>query len=442
MPTNLTQPSASLRVIEDSARGFFRVDRAVFYDESIWQAEMNRIFEQCWLYVGHESELRARGDFIRRPVGGRDVLLVRDDRDVIQVLFNTCPHQGSVVCRESRGNTRQFQCFYHAWTFNREGRIIGIPDRNGYSPKIDPEWLSLGRPPRVSTYRGFIFMSLNPNVEPLVEYLAGAREYLDLVIDQSEAGMHIMPGEHQVSIRANWKILANNSVDAYHVAATHQSYFDFLKHMGMQVPPRTQYLGRGLDLGNGHVALEFEAPWGRASGQWVPFFGDRVKPEIDRRLHHLEQKFGPVRARRMTQFNRNLVIFPNLIVNDLVAISIRTFFPVRPDYLELSWWSLAPVDESPELQKIRIENYLSFWGPIGWATPDDIEAFELCQRGFGNREVMWTDVSKGMLRETSEDTVDYTDELQQRAFWRHWAAIMRSLPSADQSDQGVQRIHG
>jgi len=410
-------------MVDDRARGIFRVHRAAFYDSAVWEAEIRHIFEQCWLYVGHESEIPEPGDFIRRTVGGRDILFVRAPDRRPTVLFNSCPHQGAIVCRLSRGRTRQFQCFYHGWTFDVTGKILGLPG-GGYSEHLPREALSLARPAQVASYRGFVFMHLQPDAEPLESYLDGAKDFLDMVADQSEAGMVVTPGDHPVAIRANWKVLASNSVDGYHVAATHQSYFEFLRNMGMQLPPRRQYLGRGLDLGHGHVALEFEAPWGRASGQWVPFFGDAVREEIMARRRQWEQRFGPERARRMAEFNRNVVIFPNLILNDLVAISIRTFFPVRPDYLELTWWSLAPADESPALRAVRQANYLSFWGPVGWATPDDVEAFELCQRGFANREVAWTDVSKGMLRETEDYVPDYTDELQQRAFWRHWYRLM------------------
>jgi hypothetical protein len=100
----------------------------------------------------------------------------------------------------------------------------------------------------------------------------------------------------------------------------------------------------------------------------------------------------------MTQTSRNLLIFPNLIINDIMAITVRTFFPVTPDYLEINAWALAPKDETPDNRALRLDNFLTFLGPGGFATPDDVEALESCQQGFANREVEWSDMSRGMQR--------------------------------------------
>jgi hypothetical protein len=114
------------------------------------------------------------------------------------------------------------------------------------------------------------------------------------------------------------------------------------------------------------------------------------------------------------------LIFPNLIINDIMAITVRTFFPVAPDYIEINAWALAPTDESAENRALRLDNFLTFLGPGGFATPDDVEALESCQQGFTNREVQWSDLSRGMKR--AQPAVD--DELQMRAFWRQWYTLI------------------
>ena len=98
---------------------------------------------------------------------------------------------------------------------------------------LTAEELGLASPPRVEIYRDFIFISFNPTVESLVDYLAGARQYLDLVCDQSEAGMEIVTGTQAYSMRANWKLLVENSMDGYHARTTHQRYFEFLIETGV-----------------------------------------------------------------------------------------------------------------------------------------------------------------------------------------------------------------
>jgi p-cumate 2,3-dioxygenase alpha subunit len=85
-------------------------------------------------------------------------------------------------------------------------------------------------------------------------------------------------------------------------------------------------------------------------------------------------------------------------------------------------WALAPVDETPLLRKIRLENVLSFLGPGGFATPDDVEMLESCQAAYESSTQQWNDVSKGFTRgEDSQSGVNLFDnELQMRAYWTEY----------------------
>src|SRR5262249_18396829 len=152
-----------------------------------------------------------------RTVAGRPVILVRSSDDRVRVLLNTCTHRGSLVCRHPAGNAKIFQCLYHAWTFANDGRLIGVPGEDAYTSAFDRTGLGLAGPARVEAYRGFVFMAFDPGIEDLPTYLAGAREYLDLVCDQSDAGMDVVSGTQKYSIRANWKLLVENSIDGFHV---------------------------------------------------------------------------------------------------------------------------------------------------------------------------------------------------------------------------------
>ena len=78
---------------------------------------------------------------------------------------------------------------------------------------------------------------------------------------------------------------------------------------------------------------------------------------------------------------------------------IRTFYPLAPDYIEIDAWANLPRGESPELRQRRFENFISFLGPAGFGTPDDVYALEGCQRGLAAwRELSWSDISRGMGR--------------------------------------------
>ena len=153
----------------------------------------------------------------------------------------------------------------------------------------------------------------------------------------------------------------------------------------------------------------------------MPAWGEDGKREIDEIKRKLTEKFGSERAERIASFNRNLIIFPNLVINDIMAITVRTFYPIQPDYMEVTGYALAPINENEEFRKRRNDNFLEFLGPGGFATPDDNEALELCQEGYLNmKEVRWNDISKGMNRDQPKSN----DEEQMRAFWRKYNEIM------------------
>ncbi|MBI3328404.1 MAG: hypothetical protein HYZ81_17095, partial [Nitrospinae bacterium] len=272
----------------------------------------------------------------------------------------------------------------------------------------------LAQAPRVGSYRGFVFVSFNPAAQGLVDYLADAREYLDLMCDYAEEGLEIVGGTQEYSMRANWKLLVENSIDGYHGVATHHRYFtEFLPAMGVRPaamlnPGSTR--GSAKSLGNGHAVILYPLTAGGTN-----ILGVQAKAELEAKQQRLAARFGAERAQQIMDGTGNLLIFPNLVFVDNFK-TIRTFFPPSPDYVEITAWGLMPKEDSPELRQKRIDNFLSFLGPGGFATPDDVEALENCQRGFANREVEWSDISRGMKRQQPS----ITDELQMQTFWRRW----------------------
>ena len=129
--------SASRLVLNDREAERFEINRAALVDPAIFAAEKERIFERCWLYVGHESEVRAPGDFCTRTVCGRPLILCRDSENALRVFLNTCRHRGTVVCREASGNAQRYTCFYHGWTYDRDGRLYAVPGQSAYPPSFD-----------------------------------------------------------------------------------------------------------------------------------------------------------------------------------------------------------------------------------------------------------------------------------------------------------------
>ncbi|MCL6634139.1 MAG: aminotransferase class V-fold PLP-dependent enzyme, partial [Alicyclobacillus herbarius] len=335
--------------------------------------------------VGHASEVRNPGDFRTRMVGGRPVIFTKGADGEIRVFLNSCTHRGTLVCREREGNAKTFRCFYHAWSFNNCGELIAVPGEDAYGPNFDKGHLALREVPRLAHYKGFYFLNFDAHAESLTHYLAGAKEYLDIIVDQSPTGeLEIIQGTQEYDIAANWKLLAENSFDDYHVAPTHITYLEYLKDSGVDVAiPKGLLMPRhgvGKALGNGHAVIDNQTYRGRPIARWMPMYGEEAKEEIAQIRAELVNRLGEERAYRVADTNRNLLIFPNLVINDGSSVTVRTFFPLTERRMRVTAWAIGPVGESATARARRLDSFLTFYGPGGFATPDDLEALEVLQQ--------------------------------------------------------------
>ncbi|MGH7908202.1 MAG: aromatic ring-hydroxylating oxygenase subunit alpha [Candidatus Binataceae bacterium] len=423
-------------LIDDREAGMFRVNRRIMVDPTIFELERSLIFNRCWLYAGHESELPHPGDFHARRVGGRPIIFVRSHNGTIRALLNSCRHRGTVVCREKTGNTNTFRCFYHSWTYSNDGSLIGVPGEEAYSPAFKREQMGLVEAPRFEDYRGFYFLNFDHNASSLKQYLARATEYFDIFADQAEEGLEVAPGSQEYSIRANWKLLVENSFDGYHPFSTHNRYItQFLPAVGATGPRDSTFnpnkagkLGPGYEvksLGNGHAIFLHPLTEDRLDVM-ATIGGEDLRAKFDR----LSQKWGSERARKLMNGAGNMVIFPNLVIVDGIR-TVRVTFPTTVDYAEITAWTMIPREERGQTRERRLQAFQSFQGPGGFATPDDVEALEAVQRGLATfEEVQWTDLSRGMKR----DEKLITDEFTLRNFWRGWYARMTGAEPSSYGD--------
>jgi hypothetical protein len=192
------------------------------------------------------------------------------------------------------------------------------------------------------------------------------------------------------------------------------------KGEGLVLPTK----GLAIDLGNGHFTTDNINFRGRPIAKWIPIYGEEAKPEMDAIRQELVDRLGPDRAARVCDTNRNLVIFPNLVINDGSSVTVRTFYPSSAAKMHVSAWAFGPVEETPSARRRRLDAFLTFYGPGGFATPDDIEALELVQQGLANwQDDPWSEMSRGMGK---EDEQLNSDEHHLRIFWRRWNEMMAS----------------
>ena len=418
-------------VVQDWDQLTFRVHRRAYRDQELFEREQREIWDRTWLYLGHETELPNPNDFKVRTLGGRPLIFCRDSAGDLHAFLNSCPHRGTVLCRETQGSSKLFQCFYHAWTFRNNGDVAAIPDDGAYSDEAFRDSMKLRSVPRLEVHEGFVFVSFSADVPPLLDHLGPAADYMRMISEQHVAGMEVLPGTQLYSVRGNWKLGVENAMDGYHFSPTHNTFVGYLRESGFAVDDDDQY---AYNLGNGHSLLILTGHGGRISMVWEPRFGEEERVRTAEHRREMELRLGSERAHLVADESHILFVFPNLLLFDLEGLSIRQLEPVGPGRTDVRAWQLAPRGEEPAVRDLRMRTMVSFVGPGGLATPDDIEAYEAVQRGIeatageGPDGLDYSDMSRGMTAEVEGVRGRSIDEGAMRGFWRQWLRAIGAQP--------------
>ncbi len=201
------------------------VDRRIFFEQDIYELELERIFARAWNFMAHDSQIPNPGDFFMTFIGEDRVICLRDNEGTPQVLVNSCRHRGNAICRADEGHATSFMCTYHGWTYDLTGALVGVPGfKDVYHEELDRENWGLIKAAQVETYKGFIFANMDPDAPTLAEYLG---EVGNMCLDQlAERGdIRIVGGIQKYTIPCNWKFAVDNVWDFYHPAITHASSF-------------------------------------------------------------------------------------------------------------------------------------------------------------------------------------------------------------------------
>jgi benzoate/toluate 1,2-dioxygenase alpha subunit len=415
-------------VAEDWDALTFRVHRSAYRSTDIFQRELAQVWGHSWLYLGHETEIPNPGDFKTRTLGGRPLIFCRDSAGTIQAFLNSCTHRGTILCRHGEGNTKFFQCFYHAWAFSNSGELAALPDDEAY-PDVPAfkEAMALRKVARLASHEGFVFVSFDPGVPDLLEHLGQAAHYMSLTAQIGPEGMQTLPGVQLYAVKGNWKLAVENAMDGYHFAPTHNTFVGYLRETGFPVTDEDQY---AYDLGGGHGLLILTGHNGRIGMVWEPRFGEAEKRRTTAKLAEMGARLGEERAAEVASASRILYVFPNLLLFDLEALTIRQLEPVAPGRTDVRAWQFVEVGEDPAARALRLKTMVSFVGPGGLATPDDIEAYESVQRGIeatagaADPTYDWSDMSRGMANEKQGNQGRSIDEGAMRSFWRQWSSVV------------------
>src|SRR5947207_11262691 len=208
MTIEATRPADYLNMV-DTKRG--TVDRIIYSDQEIYEAELQHIFARAWNFMAHESQIPNSGDFFQTYIDEDRVIVVRDKAGQPQVLLNTCRHRGNAVCRAEEGHATSFMCTYHGWTYDLQGKLVGVPGfKDYYHEDLNREEWGLISAAKVDSYKGFVFATLDPEAPDFNEYLGDVgRLSIDVLAERGDEQM-VVGGIQKYTIGCNWKFAADN----------------------------------------------------------------------------------------------------------------------------------------------------------------------------------------------------------------------------------------
>lgn len=414
-----------------------RVHKSVYTDVELFDMEMDRIFGNAWIFIGHESQIPELGDYHRALMGRDEVFMIRGQDGAIHVLYNRCPHKGAKFVSLPSGNAgRVLHCPFHGWNFRCDGRLLGVPERNGYKGTRldlkDTEY-SIHRVARQESYRGFVFASRARQGLSLQNFLGEAALTLDNFCDRAPAGaVEVAGGVFRVWQRSNWKIFLENLNDTSHPMVTHESSVNGAREAYKSLPEGVPMPFRlHVIEGNGEPYDFWKALELVAFDNGHSYMGAIFKPPSDSiSLEYqaaLESAVGPARAAEILSVQRhNSIIYPSCSPHTSFQ-QLRVVRPIAVDrtLVEIYTFRLKGAPEALFRRTIAFANVTN--SPSSNVMPDDIEVYERVQRGLMNDGGDWVSLHREAGRERRDGghyVAGGLSELPMRNQYRAWKAYM------------------
>ena len=206
----------------------------VYTSASFLERELAGIFRRDWICVGRADALAEPGDYVTHDIAGQPVLVLRDREGQLRAMSNVCLHRMSTILA-GRGRVKTVSCPYHGWTYNLDGTLRGAAamSRNDAFCKEDYRL----PPIRCEEWLGWVFVTLNPEVEPAAGRLSEVEELIaDFGMeDYTETFFETHLWD------TNWKVLAENFMESYHLPVCHAGTIGGLSKLDEMVcPPGSQ----------------------------------------------------------------------------------------------------------------------------------------------------------------------------------------------------------
>jgi PAH dioxygenase large subunit len=362
------------------------VSRETFVNEDIFKQEIARIFDRSWLFLGHESEIPAEGDFITRNLSTAPVVVSRGADGAVHAVLNSCRHRGVKVCRVDSGNAASFTCPYHGWRYQATGALLGSPFRDQLPAGIDFSAWGLVKVPKIGSYQGLIFGSWDADIAPLEEYLGQFRWYIDVFFGRTPQGMQVLGPPQRFRVRTNWKTAALNfGTDNQHVFTTHIGPFT-LQQGQLSRPEMNKALAQGVQVASpaGHnvsiTTSEVGGPFARFLPEMVPLYEATLKPDQQGLLSGLLIAVGSIFP-HMSFIERNVVTAEG---HSGTTTMIRLWQPLGVDETKIWSWSLADKETPAAFKERSLNDGVRNFGLAGVFEQEDVELWSGIGEGSRN----------------------------------------------------------
>lgn len=189
-----------------------------YVSEEFYRLELDHLWQKSWLYAGHRDQFPQVGSFLTfDSVPGMPIVIVRTE-DGFSAFYNTCAHRGGCLVTEKQGVCpgKRLMCGYHAWVYDLEGNLIGVPDSRDFAG-LDKSERGLTRV-RCETWGGWIFINADLDAPPLAQHVRRLAPQLE----QFDLDKLVLIDSYSYDCACNWKILMDAFAENYHFVSVHR----------------------------------------------------------------------------------------------------------------------------------------------------------------------------------------------------------------------------
>lgn len=218
-PLAIINPDAPENSLEckqpDIDNGLHVLDKTRYYSREFMQREADHVWARAWLLAGVAADIPREGDFFVFDIGLESIIVTRTAAG-IRAFYNVCSHRGNRLVASQRGNRKVFVCPFHSWSFNNDGSLRHVTDRETFASELLSHDPGL-EPVHCAEKAGILFINMSEQPPPLDEALGLPQGYLEAYnIDRMKVVRHVSS-----EWAANWKIGVEAFYESYHLHAVH-----------------------------------------------------------------------------------------------------------------------------------------------------------------------------------------------------------------------------